>query len=455
MVVNEINNQGENHECIETKESEKKWVISKTINSLCALSVAATMYIVDPKNSYADTQWVDNSWVTSTLVSWENVEPNQETLYVPSEVLLWDTYEIHKYLSKHLGIEINPEDIVFISKPEKFPYWVVLKWKETYFIDNPLYQITTEIDTSNVEEIFLSKLISRESDPTYIERYKIEIQNILENFPEISDNLISSLNLYFAYISTKKQVNPYIVERWLTTILTIVTKLKVDPELDKTTDLAFASDIYYLASIMWMDTSRAVVLNLKWWEKYTAIPVDKDLALSFYNQLGISFPISSIESISNIYEQYVYALNNREARNQKQEERNKVYAEKTIARFGELSMKWQIQVLKLYEAWKTKEMWRGMDDYMLASQVTQLLAWIEILVWYLNWNKLNFDTDLDIVWNSKMLVTRAPWTSAIITPEYISNLSKIDEYVDLKQDKVLSELRRLNEMAKVLYWNET
>ncbi|MDF1682780.1 MAG: hypothetical protein P1U46_03565 [Patescibacteria group bacterium] len=54
-------NPKENTDNLKCQESQKpleskKGIISKTINSLCALSVAATMHIVDPKNANADVQ---------------------------------------------------------------------------------------------------------------------------------------------------------------------------------------------------------------------------------------------------------------------------------------------------------------------------------------------------------------------------------------------------------------
>ncbi len=291
MDVNKNNNQGEKPECIDSwVESERKWIISKSIKSLCALSLAATMYIVDPKSSYADTQWVDNLWVTSTLVSWEKAFNKTE---LTSKEIFTQLQEIWVSPDKLEGSIIRA-----VFESDEVAQTPMLKsdlfWEWPYTVDNII---------SRLEET--ARLMNEKYNSQYKPWDWTEAMKLVKPLEEES----IMLNNYLRNLTNQ-------IEKPLDAWQTMVSLLALDryDKLEKTPLMNFLllDDAYKVLKVVRPDlVNNAVVVEL--WEEYdrktytivqptaeNMFAVNKFL----YNKLPAEIIIDFEEAYSKIVEEW-------------------------------------------------------------------------------------------------------------------------------------------------------
>ncbi|USN58470.1 MAG: hypothetical protein H6767_09595 [Candidatus Peribacteria bacterium] len=82
------------------------------------------------------------------------------------------------------------------------------------------------------------------------------MQDLVDHYPEASAKAVNALNRYVEKLQKDgKELNPYLVERAFTTIITVLKTLEVDPQLQHTNHMAFLSDVYYLLVALDIDVN--------------------------------------------------------------------------------------------------------------------------------------------------------------------------------------------------------
>lgn len=370
-------NPKENTDNLKCQESQKpleskKGIISKTINSLCALSVAATMHIVDPKNANADVQWDIQSSPKTWLQVWEGLTSKEIFIQLQQ---IWVSPEMLEGSKK---IDISESDEVEqtpLSKEDAFWIW----------------EFTAENISNRLEKI------AKKFNSLYGSQYVYwDWTESMQKVAPLEEEAIM-LNNYLERLPNK-------IEKPLDTWQTMVSLLALDrqKQLDKTPlmDFLLLDDAYKVLKVIRPDLAEKWTVIELWpefgWKTYTIVQPTAENMFAVNSFLYHKIPAEKIIDFEEAYAKIVEEGKNEYRKNAISEYVNEYWYTLEEATL-EVEEEIETTLLPIFDwlkerTWEVSKPWSNTLINYTPDTVSKYFSWLPwdyyVVYSWLKWEKI-------------------------------------------------------------------